>query len=163
MTSPDGTTPPPQPTAAPAPPPPAAAAPPPAAPNALNSLVATMGLAQLLVVGGSALLVAVDLVFGLFMREYSLSHAIWGGAALTLLAYLANRRGVALPFRYESVLLALGAVVAVVGLREIAGAAMSILRAPGAWDGPDLLAFLGYAVGVVAVGWGTWQLLRGRR
>ncbi|HUG47468.1 MAG TPA: hypothetical protein VMP67_03545 [Candidatus Limnocylindria bacterium] len=141
---------------------PSAAAPPRAA-SPLDSLVASMGMAQLLVVGGSALLVLIDLVFGLILREYSLAYVIWGAAALILLAYFAGRSGRAMPFRYESVLIGLGLVVAVVGAREIAGSLLSILRSAGAWDAPELLAFAGYVVGIVAVGWGTWQLWRGQR
>jgi hypothetical protein len=149
-------------------PPPAApppAAPPPAAPSPgpLDNLIASMGLPTLLVVGGAALLVLMDLVFGVILREYWLDTVIWVAAALVLVVFFVARRGMQLPVSTSSLMIFLGAVIGVAGARELLASALSIVQRPGAWDGPDLIAFAGYAIGVVAVAVGAWQLWRGGR
>jgi len=171
MTSPEGTAPAPQPSASPPPPPPppAAGAQPaapaaPAGPSALDNLVASMGMAQLLIVGGALLLVLVDLLLGIIVNEYYASALVWLGSAVVLVAYLANRqRPGSLPVDHRTLLLGAAAVIALIGLRDIVIEAIDVLRFTSSWDAVELLGLLLYVVGIAAVAFGGWQLWRGRR
>lgn len=143
--------------------PPASAAPQPSSPTALDNLVASMGMAQLLVVGGAALIVVVDLILGVLLREYSAPSVAWAGAAAILLAFLASRMSSALPFRYETALLIVAAVVAAVLVRNFVIDLLVFLRPPVGLSAPVMLGLVLYALAGAAMAWGAWQLWRGRR
>lgn len=153
-------TPPPAP-AAPGNPSPAAA---PAGPNALDNLVAAMGMSQLLMVGGALLLLGVDIVLGWLARQYYVGDALWLGAVLIVLGYFLSRRAPAmLPFSYQALLSGGALIIAIVGVRGIVLDLISVLTVPGAWDAIELIGLVLYAVGIVAVAWGAWMMMRGRR
>jgi len=167
MAGPDDTAPAPAP-AAPTPPavPPAPtpAAPQAAGPTPLDNLVASLGLSQLLIVGGAALLVLVDLVFGVLIRDYYVADVVWVPAALIVVAFVVNRRGMAsLPFRYESVLLGLSLIIIVGGVRDALIGLLSIAQSPTAWNALEIISHLALTAAVVAIAWGAWQLWRGQR
>lgn len=149
-----------------APPPEQPAASAPSAPRSspLDGLVASMGLSQLLIVGGAAVLVVIDLVLGLVLREFFIGDAMWLGAAGILLAFAVGRRAPGLlPMAYERVLLVGGLIVAIVGARGILFDVVSLVRSPSAWGAMEIIGLLGYIVAVLAVAWGVWQLARGNR
>lgn len=148
----------------PASPPPAPVPASPAGPSPLDNLVASMGLSQLLVVGGALVLVGVDLVLGWLAQQYFIGDMLWFAGLAIVLAFLFNRRMAAmLPFGYQTVLLVGGAIIAIVGLRGVILDILSFVRAPGAWDAIELLGLVLYTAAVLAVAWGTWLLMRGRR
>ncbi len=123
-----------------------------------------MGMTQLLIVGGSLLLLAIDVVFGVLLREYFIGEILWLAAVAILLTYFGRARlADTLPFAYETVLVAGALAIAIVGARGLLFDVVSLVRSPTAWNALELLGLVGYAVAVVAVGWGAWQLLRGRR
>jgi hypothetical protein len=134
------------------------------APSPLDNLVASMGTAQLLIVGGAAVLVVVDLLFGVLLREYFIGDAMWLGAGGILLAFLVGRRMPnMLPMAYERVLLVGGLIVAIVGARGIIFDVVSLVRSPSAWNAMEIIGLLAYIAAVLAVAWGVWQLAKGQR
>jgi hypothetical protein len=149
----------------PAPPAPAAPAAPagPAAPNVLDNLVASMGLSQLLMVGGALVLVGIEVILGMLIGEFTLTDAIWFGAVVIVLGLAASRWAPALlPFSYRNVLLVGGLIIAIVGADRIVFNLLSLGRAPSAWNATELLGLVLYVGSVIAVAWGTWLMLRAR-
>lgn len=130
----------------------------------LDSLVASMGLTQLLIVGGASILLVLDILFGVILREYFIGDAMWLGAAAILLGFLVGRRMPGLlPMAYQSVLLVGGLIVTLVGARGIIFDVVSLVRSPGAWGAMEVIGLVIYVVAVGAVAWGVWQLSKGRR
>ena len=156
MSDPVNTTPPPA-----APPP---AAPPPPARSPMSSMMASMSQSELLVVAGAALLVLGDLVFGVLLRDFYAGDLIWIGAALALLAFWLHRRGSwGLPMRFDTTLMVLGAIVGLIGARDLIIELYFVLR--NLDDLPSatyLLGLVAWAIGIVAMAVGAWQLYRGR-
>jgi hypothetical protein len=162
MTGPDNTQSPdaPPPTA----PPPAAPPPAPSAPSPMASMVSSMSQAEMLVVGGAVLLLGLDLIFGILLRDFYAGDLIWLASALVLIAFLVSRRAAgSLPFKYETILLVAGGAVLLLGARDIVIEVYFILRRSFDVNATYLLGALIFIVGVVAMGVGAWQLWRGRR
>jgi hypothetical protein len=67
---------------------PDAAAPAQPAPSPPDNLVASMGITQLLIVGGAAALIVLDVLFGTLLREFFVGEVTWLGAGVILVAYL---------------------------------------------------------------------------
>lgn len=142
------------------------AAPPPAAPqpSPLDNLVASMGMSQLLIVGGAAIVVLTDLILWIILREYSAAPVAWAGSAAILLAYFASRRAAQwLPIRYETLLVALAAVVVAVLVRSLLSDIVFFLTPPMGMAPLRLLDNAIYVIAGLMMAYGSWQLIRGQR
>ena len=145
---------------APSPPPPPPAA---ARPSPLAGLLSSLSQAEQLILGGALLVLLVDLVFGIVIRAYIISDVVWAAAAGALMvAWLHRRSPAMLPLRYETVLLVLAALAAIVAARKVLSDLLFVLRPPIGADGTFVLGMLGLAVGAAAMGAGVWLLARDR-
>ena len=171
-----GSTPPPPPPSGPPPSPPRPATAPafpatgsdaataaPARTSPVAALIASLSQAEQLILGGSLLIVLVDLVFVIIVRGYSFSDVVWAAAAAALfVAWLHRRSPGVLPLRYETALLILAALAAVIAARKILSDLLFVLRPPIGADAAFMLGMLGLAVGAAAMAMGAWRLARGR-
>jgi len=146
-----------------APPPPGAAPAAPPAPSALSALIASMSQAELLIVGGALLLVALDLFLGILARGYFFSNLVWASAVAALLIAFAQRRAPAsLPVPYRASMVVLGLAAAVVAVRGVVGDLSVFMRPPMGADAISVLGLFGLLVGAGAMGLGAWRLVQGR-
>jgi hypothetical protein len=144
----------------PAPPPPPAQPVPPAT-TAASSMFATFSRAELLLGAGGLLIVATDIVFGMF-GPYSFSNVIWVAAAVGVLAIVLVRFArMALPFGYESVLVIAGLVAVISGVRDFVYDVLYLSR-PGNTSVGYVLGMVALYVGIGLMGAGAWLLWRRR-
>jgi hypothetical protein len=124
----------------------------------MSNMFASWSQAELLVAAGGALIVLTDVVFAMF-GPYSFSNGIWIAGAFALLAVVLVRFArMALPFRYEAVLIIAGIVAVLGGVRDFA---YDLLYVPGHNVAPTyFLGMLGLYAGVVLMGVGAWILWR---
>jgi hypothetical protein len=169
MTDPTNQAPPPAaapaPAAAPPPAPPAQAAPPASAtataPSAVNSFMASMSQAELMMGGGALVILLADLVFGVF-GDYGFSAVIWGSAAVVVIA-VAMRRLFKWGFGtgYETILVVATLLAVLATIRNLI---LDVLFVPG--RNLDITYFLGALtlyVGVALMAVGAWRMLRAVR
>lgn len=113
---------------------------------------------------GALILILVELVFGILLREFYANDVIWLASVVALLAFYANRQRPGSVPAYESVMLLAAAAVAIVGVDRFLYEGYYILRNAG--DMSDqavyLLGFVVFIIGAVLVAWGGWMLW-GRR
>ncbi|CAN5833936.1 hypothetical protein BH24CHL6_BH24CHL6_13130 [soil metagenome] len=123
-----------------------------------------MGLAQLLIVGGAALIVALDLILGVVLRLYSAPAVVWAASATILLAFFLSRRAPALlPARYQTLLILLAAVVALVAARSLLVDVFAFLRPPLGLSATGMLGLLAFSGAAALMAWGAWQMSRDNR
>lgn len=124
----------------------------------MNNMFASWSQAELLIAAGGALIVLTDIVFAMF-GPYSFSNIIWIAGAVALLSVVLVRFArMALPFRYEAVLIMAGIVAVVGGVRDFA---YDLLYVPGrSVEVTYFLGMLGLYAGVVLMGIGAWILWR---
>jgi hypothetical protein len=164
QTTPPATPPPPPATPPPAAPPPSAPPPSPGAPSPVSTFMASLSQAEMFILGGAALLFLVDLILGVLLDARYIGDVIWLLAAITLVvAFIQRRSPRLLPASYETILLILGALVAVSAVREIVVDLLFFLRPPAGASIAFVLRLVGLVVGAGAMGWGAWLLARSRR
>lgn len=147
--------------AAPPPPPPAspAAAP---APSPMSSMLATMGTAELMAVGGALLVLITDVVFGVF-GPYSVGSVNWTAAGFVVVAALIVRfMHMTLPLAYETILIVAGFIAAINGVRDLVYDVLNV-TSPGNTPITYILGMVLLYVGLALMFVGAWMLWRGRR
>jgi hypothetical protein len=126
----------------------------------MPGMLASLGSGELLMAAGAALIVLTDLVFVVF-GPYGFSSAAWAGAALALILIFLNGRMLSFSrSSYQSLLVALGAFAALVGVRELLSDVQFLSGANVA--AAFFLGMLGFYAGTVLMVIGAWQLWQRR-
>jgi hypothetical protein len=124
----------------------------------MSGMLASMSQAELLIAAGSAVILLVDLVFGV-LGDYGFSNIIWAAAAASLILILANGRANAMTFSrptYQGMLLVLAALALAMGIRELIS---DIVFIPGRnLSATFWLGFLGLYVGIAIMAFGAFRL-----
>ncbi|HUG99681.1 MAG TPA: hypothetical protein VMQ83_10975 [Gammaproteobacteria bacterium] len=128
----------------------------------MSTMVSSMSQWELFLVGGALVLVLGDLLFGILVREFYAGDVLWVGAAVALIAFLANRRAPGSVPMYANLMLVAGAIVALLGVREFIIELLYVLRNLDRVDALYPIAFVVWAVGLVLMGWGAWLAWRSR-
>lgn len=129
----------------------------------LDRLMASMSRAEMLILVGALVVIAVDMVFGILIRSYMVSGVVWAAAAaLVALAILLRRAPNALPVPYRSLLVAVAGLGVLVAGRDVLADLLHILRPPMGADPAFVLGFVGLVAGAAAMAAGVWFLLAGR-
>ncbi len=150
---------------APMPPPPgqpAPPAPPAPQPSAMGTMVQSMAPWELFIVGGAALLILFDLVFGIVLDRYYAGALEWLAAAIAVAAFVANRRRAGSVPMYQSVMLLAAAAVALIAGRDLIIELIYIVRDLRNPDATYLLGFITWAIAAAIIAWGGWMLWRTR-
>jgi hypothetical protein len=122
----------------------------------LPGVLASLGRAELFMAAGAALIVLVDLLFVVF-GPYGFSPIAWGGAVLTLILIFMGGRMLSFSAATQrSLLLMLGALALVVGIRDVLDDLQFLSGANVA--STYFLGMVGYYVGVALMVFGAWQL-----
>ena len=130
--------------------------------SAMSSMVSSMSQWELFLVGGALLVVLGDLLFGILLREFYAGDVLWISAAVVLIAFAANRRAPGTVPMYSNVMLLAGAVVALLGAREIIIEVLFALRNLDRLASVYLIALVVWVVAIALMAWGTWLAWRSR-
>jgi hypothetical protein len=129
----------------------------------IDRLTASMSRAEMLILGGALLIIAVDLAFGILIRSFIVSGVLWAAAAALLaLAVLQRRAPRALPVPYRSLLVGVAGVGVLVAGRDVLADLVRILRPPVGADPAFVFGFIGLVAGAAAMAAGVWLFLAGR-
>jgi hypothetical protein len=132
-----------------------------AAPSTAASFVGSMSRAELAILGGGALLLLLE-VIGWFVGGFGLSLVIVAGAAVgVILVLLRGSLPASISSSYTALLFAFGLLTVVPGVDVFIRGLLDIMRSGGPGVG-YLLNWLGLGVGVAAIAFGVYLLLRGR-
>jgi len=135
-------------------------APAPATSPQMPSFLASLGRAELFMAAGAALLVLTDL-YAIFFA-YGVSNVVWVAAAASLVIVLMHARMPAsVMANYRPILILLGTIVVLLGLRAVLVDLVFIATPPAGLSVARLLGMVGYYVGVVLMGFGAWRLWKG--
>ena len=124
----------------------------------MPSFLSKLSRAELFMAGGALLIMLTQLIFVMF-GPYGFADIAWAAAVVALVLILLNGRSAAMNFSgetYRSLLLLLGAFVAIVGVRELIDDVRFI--SASRIDPTYYLGFLGFYAGVVLMVFGAWQL-----
>ena len=161
----NSTPPPPQSAPPPAQPAPAAAqpVPAPAAGSQVSSALSALSQAELMILGGSLLILVVDLVFSIVLDWYFIDELTFLLAAVALIAVVMTRfLRMSLPVDYSLLLVGSGLLLGVLGVRNLVWDLFIVGRRSSAQDVEYLLPALLLYVGIALVFFGAWRLWRGR-
>jgi hypothetical protein len=117
---------------------------------------------ELLILGGGALIVVVDLLFNIVLDWYFIDAVTWMLPAAAALTFVLSRfLGRALPMDYTKLLILAGVFLGAIGVRDLVWDVVVLARRSRVSVEFILPAFLLY-VGIVLVFLGAWRLWRGR-
>jgi hypothetical protein len=131
-------------------------------PSAMGAMVQSMAPWELFIVGGAALLILFDLVFGIVLDRYYAGALEWLAAAVAVVAFVANRQRPGSVPMYRSVMLLAAAAVALIAGRDLIIEVIYIVRDLHNPDAMYLLGFITWAVAAAIIAWGGWVLWRSR-
>lgn len=134
----------------------------PAPPNTMPTFLSALSRTELFLVAGGALILLTDLIF-IPLSGYGVSSVQWAASAILVLAVLfKSRMPAALAANYKSILIGLGALIALVAVRWLLGDLVWIGSNASRIDGEYLLGMIGVYSGSGLVAVATWQLWKGR-
>jgi hypothetical protein len=128
----------------------------------MPSFLAKMSRAEQFIAGGAGLIILTQLIFVIF-GPYGFADIGWAAALVALLVIFFNALSAGLSFSretYTSMLVLLGAFMAILGVRELIDDALFI--SSSRIDPVYYLGALGFYAGVVLMAFGASQLWRGK-
>ena len=126
----------------------------------MPGFMSSMSQTDMLIAAGAALLVLTDL-YAIFFA-YGVSNVVWVAAAASLVIVLMHARMPAsVMANYRPILILLGTIVVLLGLRAVLVDLVFIATPPAGLSVARLLGMVGYYVGVVLMGFGAWRLWKG--
>ena len=124
----------------------------------MSTMLAGLSQAELMIAAGAALIVITAVLFTV-VSGYGVSDLTLVSATFALVAVLWHRRlPAAVSSNYAFLLFAVGALLAVVAVRNLLGDLVYIATPPAGITVPRLIGMLGYYIGVGLVAFGGWQL-----
>ncbi|MEX2548383.1 MAG: hypothetical protein WD830_11440 [Chloroflexota bacterium] len=129
----------------------------------MSGMLASMSRPELFIAAGAALLVITALLFTV-VAGYGVSDLVLVAAVFALVAVLRHRQlPQVIASNYQALLFAVGALLVVVAGRNLLNDLVYIATPPAGITVPRLTGMLGFYIGVALVGFGAWQLWKGRK